>query len=62
MKKFQVSVDITMSCLIHDVEAETEEEAKTKVKNWIADNPMYYVKDGCLVKTEIDSVDEEEEE
>lgn len=62
MEKFQVSVDITMGCLIHDVEANTEEEAKNKVKNWIADSPMDYVKDGYLVNTEIESVDKEEEE
>lgn len=59
-RKFQVSVDITMSKTLF-VEAENEEQAKTKVNNWIGDDPYYYVKDAAYVTHEITDVDETNE-
>ena len=45
MKTFEVDVDITMSCRI-EVDAESEEQAKTIVGNWIGDSPWQYVREG----------------
>ena len=59
-RKFQVSVDITMSRTLF-VDAENEEQARIKVGNWIGDDPCYYVKDGAYVSHEITDVDETEE-
>lgn len=57
MKRFEVDVDITMSCRI-EVDAENEEQAKTKVGNWIGDDPWYYVKDGHYMSHEFEAVNE----
>ena len=59
-RKFQVSVDITMSRTLF-VDAENEEQARAKVDNWIGDDPCYYVKDGAYVSHEITDMDEMEE-
>lgn len=61
MKRFNVDVDITMSCRI-EVDAESEEQAKTIVGNWIGDDPWYYVKDGHYIKHEFEEVSECEDE
>lgn len=61
MKRFEVDVDITMSCRI-EVDAESEEQAKTKVGNWIGDDPWYYVKDGHYMSHEFEAVGEQEPE
>ena len=59
MKYFNVDVDITMSCRI-EVEAESEEQAKTIVGNWIGDDPMYYLRDGHYISHEFEAVNEGE--
>lgn len=56
-KRFNVDVDITMSCRI-EVDAESEEQAKTIVGNWIGDDPMYYVRDGHYIGHEFEAVSE----
>ena len=61
MKRFEVDVDITMSCRI-EVDAESEEQAKTIVGNWIKDNPWNYVKDGHWICHEFEDVNESEDE
>lgn len=60
MKKYQVDVDITMSCRI-EVDAESEEQAKTIVGNWIGDDPWQYVRDGHYVSHEFEAVNESDE-
>jgi len=60
-KRFNVDVDITMSCRI-EVDAESEEQAKTIVGNWIADDPWQYVRDGHYIKHEFEEVSECEDE
>lgn len=57
MKRFNVDVDITMSCRI-EVDAESEEQAKTIVGNWIGDDPWHYVRDGHYIKHEFEEVSE----
>jgi len=52
-----VDVDITMSCRI-EVDAESEEQAKTIVGNWIGDDPWHFVKDGHYIKHEFEEVSE----
>ena len=59
MKRFEVDVDITMSCRI-EVDAESEEQAKTIVGNWIGDNPWQYVRDGHYMSHEFEAVNESE--
>lgn len=57
MRRFNVDVDITMSCRI-EVDAESEEQAKTIVGNWIGDDPWHYVRDGHYIKHEFEDVSE----
>lgn len=57
MRRFNVDVDITMSCRI-EVDAESEEQAKTIVGNWIGDDPWQYVRDGHYIKHEFEEVSE----
>jgi hypothetical protein len=57
MRRFNVDVDITMSCRI-EVDAESEEQAKTIVSNWIGDDPWHHVKDGHYIKHEFEEVSE----
>lgn len=57
MKHFEVDVDITMSCRI-EVDAESEEQAKTIVANWIGDDPWCYVRDGHYISHEFEAVNE----
>ena len=52
-----MDVDITMSCRI-EVDAESEEQAKTIVGNWIGDDPWHFVKDGHYIKHEFEEVSE----
>ena len=59
-KRFEVDVDITMSCRI-EVDAESEEQAKTIVGNWIGDDPWHYVNDGHYMSHEFEAVNECEE-
>jgi hypothetical protein len=61
MKRFEVDVDITMSCRI-EVDAESEEQAKNIVANWIGDDPWHYVKDGHYMSHEFEAVNEVEPE
>jgi len=61
MKRFEVDVDITMSCRI-EVDAESEEQAKTIVGNWIGDDPWNYVKDGHYMSHEFEAVNECEDD
>ena len=56
-KKFNVDVDITMSCRI-EVDAESEEQAKTIAQNWIGDDPWQYVRNGHYIKHEFEDVSE----
>lgn len=56
-KKFNVDVDITMSCRI-EVDAESEEQAKTIAQNWIGDDPWQYVRDGHYISHEFEEVSE----
>lgn len=56
-KRFNVDVDITMSCRI-EVDAESEEQAKTIVGNWIGDDPWQYVRNGHYIKHEFEEVSE----
>ena len=60
MKKYNVDVDIAMSCRI-EVDAESEEQAKTIVNNWIGDDPWYYVRDGHYMSHEFEAVNEDGE-
>ena len=55
MKKFEVDVDVTMSCRI-EVDAENEEQAKNIVSNWICDDSWYYVRDGHYMSHEFEAV------
>ena len=57
MKHYEVDVDITMSCRI-EVDAESEEQAKTIVGNWIDDDPWHYVNNGHCVGHKIEAVNE----
>jgi len=57
MKHFEVDVDITMSCRI-EVDAESEDQAKTIVANWIGDDPWFYVQDGHYISHEFEAVNE----
>ena len=59
MKRFEVDVDIIMSCRI-EVDAESEEQAKTIVANWIGDDPWHYVKDGHYMFHKFEAVNETE--
>ena len=61
MKRFEVDMDITMSCRI-EVDAESDEQAKTIVGNWIGDDPWQYVRDGHYMSHEFEAVNESEEE
>lgn len=61
MKHFEVDVDITMSCRI-EVDADSEEQAKAIVDNWIGDAPWHYVKDGSYMSHEFEAVNECEPE
>jgi len=61
MKHFEVDVDITMSCRI-EVNAESEEQAKTIVANWIGDDPWYYVRNGHYISHEFEAVNEAEDD
>ena len=61
MKRFEVDVDITMSCRI-EVDAESDEQAKTIVANWIGDDPWLYVKDGHYMSHDFEAVNESEED
>ena len=56
-----MDVDITMSCRI-EVDAESEENAKAIVGNWIGDDPWHYVKDGHYMSHEFEAVSEQEPE
>ncbi len=56
-KRFNVDVDITMSCRI-EVDAESEEQAKTIVGNWIGGDPWYFVRYGHYIKHEFEEVSE----
>lgn len=56
-KRFNVDVDITMSCRI-EVDAESEEQAKTIAQNWIGDDPWQYVRNGHYIKHEFEEVSE----
>ncbi|MBQ9646086.1 MAG: hypothetical protein IJV24_07000 [Prevotella sp.] len=60
MKRFNVDVDVTMSCRI-EVDAESEEQAKTIVANRIGDDPWQYVRDGHYMSHEFEAVNESEE-
>jgi len=59
MRRFNVDVDITMSCRI-EVDAESEEQAKTIVGNWIGDDPWQYVRDGHYIFHKFEAVNESE--
>lgn len=59
MKRFEVDVDITMSCRI-EVDAESEEQAKTIVAGRIHDAPYHYVQGGNYVGYEFEAVNESE--
>lgn len=48
-----------MSCRI-EVEAESEEQAKAIVGNWIDDDAWHYVKDGHYINHEFEAVNETE--
>lgn len=61
MKHYGVDVDITMSCRI-EVDAESEDHAKTIVANWIGDDSWRYVKDGHYMSHEFEAVNECEPE
>lgn len=61
MKQFKVDVDITMSCRI-EVDAESEEQAKTIVGNWIGDSPWQYVREGHYISHEFEAVNESEDD
>lgn len=56
-KRFNVDVDITMSCRI-EVDAESEEQAKNIVGNWIGDDPWQYVRDGHYICHKFEEVSE----
>jgi hypothetical protein len=58
MKRFEVSVDVTMNVAI-DVEAENEEEAKKIALHSIAKDPHYYIRqNGNLLDREVYEVSE----
>lgn len=59
MKKYNVDVDITMSCRI-EVDAESEEQAKTIAANWIGDDPWEYVRNGHYISHEFEAGNESE--
>lgn len=63
MAKYNVSMDVTLSVTMYDVEAENEEQAKLRAKNIIADDYMFYIKEnGYVIDTDISEVNVQEED
>lgn len=61
MAKYNVSMDVTLSVTMYDVEAENEEQAKLRAKNIIADDYMFYIKEnGYVVDTDVSEVNVQE--
>lgn len=44
MKKYEVTVLITSTVVIENVEAESEKQAETIAENWTSDDYMGYIK------------------
>lgn len=57
-KNFRVSLDVTLSVDVY-VDAKNEEMAKIKAKNFLADDPNYYIKDGYIISSKVTDVNEE---
>lgn len=63
MAKYNVSMDVTLSVTMYDIEAENEEQAKLRAKNIIADDYMFYIKEnGYVVDTDVSEVNVQEED
>ena len=61
MAKYNVSMDVTLSVTMYDVEAENEEQAKLRAKNIIVDDYMFYIKeDSYIVDTDVSEVNVQE--
>lgn len=61
MAKYNVSMDVTLSVTMYDVEAENEEQAKLRAKNIIVDDYMFYIaEDGYVVDTDVSEVNVQE--
>lgn len=61
MAKYNVSMDVTLSVTMYDVEAENEEQAKLRAKNIIVDDYMFYIaEDSYVVDTDVSEVNVQE--
>lgn len=61
MAKYNVSMDVTLSVTMYDVEAENEEQAKLRAENIIVDDYMFYIKeDSYVVDTDVSEVNVQE--
>lgn len=58
-KEFRVSLDVTLSVDIY-VDAKNEEMAKVKAKNFFADDPNYYIKNGYVISSKVTDVNKED--
>lgn len=57
-----VEMDVTFSVRMYEVEAESEEQAKTMAIEAINKDPRYYTRWGAHVNTEVTDVFEDSEE
>ena len=61
MAKYNVSMDVTLSVTMYDVEAENEEQAKLRAETIIVDDYMFYIKeDSYVVDTDVSEVNVQE--
>lgn len=61
MAKYNVSMDVTLSVTMYDVEAENEEQAKLRAKNIIVDDYMFYIAENSyVVDTDVSEVNVQE--
>ena len=61
--KYKVSLDITMSKILYDIEAETTEQAQRLALERVKAEPYYYAAHAdSFVKAEVDDCDEDEDD
>lgn len=61
MAKYNVSMDVTLSVTMYDVEAENEEQAKLRAKDIIVDDYMFYIAENSyVVDTDVSEINVQE--
>ena len=61
MAKYNVSMDVTLSVTMYDIEAENEEQAKLRAKNIIVDDYMFYIAENSyVVDTDVSEINVQE--